>query len=96
MAKIEGVSKEVMDRTEWVAIVAWSEEVPHLSATWGDYVRSLRVRDGETILVPVGRMRQTEENLRKNGRVERLIASKAVARPTAMGQGCRITGRGEI
>jgi len=96
MPKFEGMSKEVLDKTEWVAIVTWDGQGPHLSATWGDYIRSIGVPDNGPIAIPAGRMRQTEENLNKNGRVELLIASKSVDRPNGSGQGCRITGRGEL
>ena len=59
MAKIEGKCKEVLDRTEWIAIV-------------------------------------TEENLKKDNRVELLIASKQVQGNYGPGQGCCISGIGEL
>ena len=39
---------------------------------------------------------KTEGNLRENGHVELLIASKQVQASHALGQGCRISGKGEL
>ncbi len=92
MAKIEGIAKEVMDKTEWVAILSWGPDGPHMSATWGEYVRRLGFSNDEVVVIPAGGLRQTEENLNTNPQVQLLIASKTVG----TGQGCRISGRGEI
>ncbi len=95
MTKLGGTCKEVMDRTEWVAIATCWKDGPHLVATWGDYVRSLGMSE-DTIIVPAGMFRQTEENLKKDNRVEVLIASKEVEGGHGPGQGCSLTGKAEI
>ncbi len=96
MVKIEGKYKEIMDRTEWVAIATCGENGPHMVATWGDYVRALNVKDNEVIVIPAGHYNITEENLKKNNRVELLIASRQVEGTYGPGQGCCISGTGEI
>ncbi len=96
MAKIEGICKEVMDKTEWVAITTIGDDGPHLVATWGDYVRTLDIKDDEIIIIPAGYYNKTEENLGKNNYVELLIASKDVQGSQGPGQGCLISGTGEI
>ncbi len=96
MAKIEGKCKEVMERTEWVAIATCGDDGPHVVATWGDYVRAIGVKDDMTIIIPVGGYNKTAENLKKNNRVELLIASKQVQGGHGPGQGCSLTGKGEI
>ncbi len=97
MARIEGKFKEVLDKTEFVAIATSSADGPHIAATWGDYVRTIGLQDNdETIVIPAGRYRKTEENLAKNNRVEVLIASKQVQGTRSPGQGCRISGTGEV
>lgn len=97
MVKIEGKCKEVLDKTEWVAIATSGDSGPHMVGTWGDYVRALGIKDSGIIVIPAGYYNITEENLKKNNRVELLIASRQVhgtnGRP---GQGCSISGRGEI
>lgn len=97
MVKIEGICKEVIDKTEWVAIATCGDSGPHIVGTWGDYVRALGIKDSGIIVIPAGYYNITEENLKKNNRVELLIASRQVhgtnGRP---GQGCSISGRGEI
>jgi len=96
MVKIEGKFKEIMDKTEWVAIATCGENGPHVVATWGDYVRALDTKDKEVIVVPAGHYNITEENLKKNNRVELLIASKQVEGTYGPGQGCCISGTGEV
>jgi len=48
------------------------------------------------LLKQEGKYNKTEGNLRENGRVELLIASKQVQASHALGQGCRISGKGEL
>jgi len=93
---IQGQCKEALDKTEWVAIVTWGEDGPHVVATWGDYVRTLGIKDNE-IRIPAYSYYKTEENLSRESRVELLIASKGVQRSSGkFGQGYRLSGRGEI
>jgi hypothetical protein len=96
MAKINGKCREVMDKTEWVAITSLGSDGPHMVGTWGDYIRSMSVKDDEVITIPARRYNKTEENLKENGHVELLIASKQVRGTHALGQGCRISGKGEL
>ncbi len=96
MAKIEGTCKEVMGKTEWVAIATHGDDGPHVVATWGDYVRALGIKDDAIIIIPAGKYEKTEKNLTKDNRVEVLIASKQVAGAHGPGQGCSLTGTGEI
>ncbi len=96
MAKIEGKCKEVMEKTEWVAIATCGDDGPHIVATWGDYVRAIGIKDDRVIIIPAGKYDKTESNLRKNSRVELLIASKQVQGSYGPGQGCSLIGRGEV
>lgn len=95
MAKIEGVFREVCEATEFMAIVTRGDDGPHVVGNWGSYMRALGVKD-DTIVLPAGRYRKTEENLRKNNRVQVLVASKAVQGTRSPGQGCLFSGTGEI
>lgn len=97
MVKIEGICKEVIDKTEWVAIATCGDSGPHIVGTWGGYVKALGINDNGIIVIPAGYYNITEENLKKNNRVELLIASRQVKGTTGHpGQGCSISGRGEI
>lgn len=95
MSKIEGICREVIEKSEWVAIATAGPDGPHLAANWGHYLRSLGV-DGDEFVFPAGRYVQTEQNLKRNNRVELLFASQAVARPNGQGQGCCVSGTAEI
>ena len=96
MVKIFGKCREVMDKTEWVAITSLGSDGPHMVGTWGDYIRSMSIKDDEVITIPARKYNKTEENLKENGHVELLIASKQVQGSHALGQGCRISGKGEL
>lgn len=94
MARIEGVCREVCDATEYVTIVTSGADGPHLAGHWGHYMRI--VDPGEVVVFPVGRFQRTEQNLRANGRIQLMVASRKVQGTRSPGQGCVIDGRGEI
>jgi len=95
MALIEGVCKEVIDKSEWVAIATAGKEGPHLVATWGDYVQTLDA-SGETFVIPAGRMQETERNISADNRIELLFASRQVQGSRSPGQGCCVSGTAEF
>ena len=95
MATIEGVCRDVCEATEFVTIVTMGDDGPHIVGNWGDYMRVLGIKEN-MIIFPAGRYHQTEKNLRKNNRIQLLIASKTVQGTRSPGQGCLITGTGEI
>ena len=77
MTGIDGVCRDVCEATEFVTIVTMGDDGPHVVGNWGDYMRVLGIKDN-TIVFPAGRYQQTEKNLRKNNRVQLLVASKKV------------------
>lgn len=95
MAKIEGKCREVCEATEFVTIVTSGEDGPHVVGNWGDYMRALGV-GADTIVLPAGRYRQTEQNLRKHNRVQLLVASRKVQGTHSPGQGYLIVGTADI
>ncbi|MBI3156551.1 MAG: pyridoxamine 5'-phosphate oxidase family protein [Burkholderiales bacterium] len=94
MARIEGVCREVCDATEYVTIVTSGADGPHLAGHWGSYMRI--VDPGEVVVFPVGRFQRTEQNLRANGRIQLMVATRKVQGTRSPGQGCVIDGHGEI
>ncbi len=96
MASISNDVRTVIDKAEWVAIATSGPDGPHLSATWGDYVRGLGI-DQDIILIPAGRLQRTEENLKADPRIELMFATREVigSRGTS-GQGCVLHGRAEM
>ena len=95
MSKIEGVCRNVCEATEFVTIVTTGDDGPHVVGNWGDYMRVLGIKE-DMIVFPAGRYQQTEKNLRKNNRIQLLVASKKVQGTRSPGQGCLIIGTGEI
>ena len=95
MTKIEGVCRDVCEATEFVTIVTTGDDGPHVVGNWGDYMRVLGIKEN-MIIFPAGRYQQTEKNLRKNNRIQLLVASKNVKGTRSLGQGCLIIGTGEI
>ena len=88
--------KKVIENSEIVTIATNGKNGPHLVATWGEFVKSLDIDDGKTIVIPAGGYLQTEKNLKENDRVELLVGSKQVQGKKGMGTGYRLTGRAEI
>ncbi|MCC7462473.1 MAG: pyridoxamine 5'-phosphate oxidase family protein [Gammaproteobacteria bacterium] len=95
MAKLEGNCREVCEATEFVTIITQGDDGPHVVGNWGDYMRKLGIRE-DTLVFPAGRYLQTERNLRSNGRIQLLIASRKVQGTRTPGQGYLLEGRGEI
>ena len=95
MPKMEGICRDVCDATEFVTIVTSGDDGPHVVGNWGDYMRALGIKE-DVIVFPAGRYHQTEKNLRKNDRIQLLVASKKVQGTRSLGQGCLIIGTGEI
>lgn len=96
MLKIEKKCKEVLDKTEWIAIATVGTDGPHLAATWGDYIRALGIMNDDILLVPVGGYRKTEDNLKTNNRIELLCGTRQVQGNHGAGKGCRMRGTGQI
>ena len=95
MAIIDNVCRQTLDATEYVTIVTQGEAGPHIVATWGDYIR-LTGFENDTLIVPVGYLRETEANLSRDSRVQVLAASRKVEGSHGPGQGCLLCGTAEI
>jgi hypothetical protein len=95
MAIIDEGCRQTLDVTEFVTIVTQGEDAPHVVATWGDYIRATGFGE-DTLIVPVGFLRETEANLKRDSRVQVLAASKQVPGSYGPGQGCLLTGVAEI
>ncbi len=94
MSKIDGICREVIEKSEWVAIATTGSDGPHVVATWGSYLRQLGV-DGDVLRVPVGGMQKTEVNLQRDPRIELLCGTREVRGTFGPGKGCSIVGRAE-
>ncbi len=95
MAVIEGVCRQVLEATEFVAIVTQGKDGPHVVATWGDYIRRLGI-GSDALMVPAGHYLETEANLRRDPRVQVLAATRQVPGTHGPGQGVVLTGNAEI
>ncbi|MCC6779290.1 MAG: pyridoxamine 5'-phosphate oxidase family protein [Hyphomicrobiales bacterium] len=95
MGKLDGAISDLLQATEFVTIVTSGPQGPHLVGNWGDYLRAVGP-EGDTIILPAGRYRETEENLRKDPRVWLMAASRRVQGARSPGQGCVLSGHGEI
>lgn len=79
---LDDVIRSLLEATEFLTIVTSGEQGPHVVGNWGHYLRVLGVEDDTTVL-PAGRYHQTEANLRKESRVQVMIASTKVGATTA-------------
>jgi hypothetical protein len=96
MSKIVGNCKAIVEKAEWVAIATTGSDGPQLSATWGDYIRTLSKLDEDLVMVPIAGFRGTEKNLAKDNKVEMLWATRQVQGKNGPGNGCKIKGTGQI
>ena len=91
MSAIDTLARELLEHSEFLTLVTEGPDGPHLVGNWGDYLRRLRV-NGDRIVLPAGRYRKTEENLRGNRRIQLMVASRAVRGTHGPGQGCVMRG----
>jgi hypothetical protein len=95
MALLSGNCLEVLEATEVVTMVTNGPDGPHLTATWGDYVRKMGI-EGDRLLIPAGYYRHMEANLQDDPRVQILIASRQVQGSMGPGQGYTLKGRAVV
>ncbi len=95
MNVIDAVTRDLLDKTEFLSIVTQGPDGPHMAGNWGDYLRRLGV-EGDRIVLPAGHYQETEKNLRSNDRIQVLVASRAVKGSHGPGQGCVLSGTGRI
>ena len=95
MVTITPECKEVLNKTEWLAIGTLGKKGIHLVGTWGSYIQSLGI-EKDKFYIPVGGLNQTEQYLQYNGQIEILCASMNVQGSYGAGQGFRINGKGKI
>ena len=95
MAMLNAVCREVLEATEFVAIVTSGPDGPHVVATWGDYLRQLGIED-DRLLIPAGSYQHTEENLGRDPRIQLLVGSRRAEGTQGPGQGCLLEGTGTI
>ena len=83
---------EVLKHEGVVSIVTQDKE-SHVVNTWNSYIK---IVDGERLLIPVGGMNTTEENLRENSKVLMTLGSREVEGFHSMGTGFLIEGEGNF
>ena len=95
MKLFDGTCLEVLQKTEFVAMVTVGPGGPHITATWGDYVRKLGFEDNR-LLIPAGYYHQMEANLALDPQIQLLAASRRVEGKLEPGQGFTLKGTGTI
>jgi hypothetical protein len=95
MSVIDDVTRELLDKTEFLAMVTEGPDGPHVVGNWGEYLRRLGL-EGDRIVLPAGYYRRTEENLARNDRIQIMVASRSVQGRHGPGQGCVLKGRAGI
>ncbi len=92
---ITGACREVIAKSEWLAIATTGPDGPHMVACWTRNVLALGI-DGEEICLPVWRMDLTAANLARDPRVEILFVARDVRNSDGDGQGCTVNGVGTV
>ena len=85
--------QEIMKEDGVVAIATLGQDGPHMVNTWNSYVR---VTDAERILIPVGYMHRTEQNIAFNNQVLITLGSRKVTGNMGPGTGFLIKGSASI
>lgn len=84
--------REVLKYEGVVSIVSQNEEA-HIVNTWNSY---LNINEEDNIIIPMGRMFKTEENLKMNNKILLTLGSREVDGFHSKGTGFLIEGTGNI
>ncbi len=95
MTSLDPTTRELLEKGEFVAIVTQGPEGPHLVGNWCDYARRIGI-DETRIVLPAGRYKRTEENLKRDDRIQLMVASRAVHGTRSPGQGGVVHGKGSV
>lgn len=95
MTALDPTARELLEQAEVIAIVTQGPDGPHLVGNWGDYARRIGI-DEARIVLPAGSYKRTEENLKNDGRIQLMVASRAVRGSRSPGQGGVIHGKGSV
>ena len=95
MTALDPTTRELLEKAEFVAIVTQGPDGPHLVGNWGDYARRIGIDDARIVL-PAGHYERTEENLKRDDRIQLMAASRGVRGSRGPGQGGVIFGKGSV
>ena len=84
---------EILKQDGVVAIATLGKNGPHMVNTWNSYIR---VSTEERLLIPVGYMHKTEENIKDNPEVLITVGSSKVQGLHGPGAGFLIKGKAEF
>ncbi len=85
--------KEILKHEGVVAIATQGTDGPHLVNTWHSYIQ---ITVAGNMLIPVGGMKITEENLQKDNRILAILGSREVLGLRGPGAGFLITGTAKV
>lgn len=74
------------------SIVSQGDDFPHVVNSWNSYIRI----NGDKLLIPAGRMTETEKNILKNNNVLLTIANREVEGKSYKGTGFLVKGTAEF
>lgn len=95
MTALDSTARELLEKAEFIALVTQGPNGPHLVGNWGEYARRIGIDDARIVL-PAGHYERTEENLRRDNRIQLMVASRAVRGSRGPGQGGVVHGRGSV
>lgn len=95
MTALDPTARELLEKAEFIALVTQGPDGPHLVGNWGEYARRIGIEDARIVL-PAGHYERTEENLRRDNRIQLMVASRAVRGSRGPGQGGVVHGRGSV
>lgn len=84
---------DVLSHEGVVSIVTQGDSEPHVINTWNSY---LKIAQDGSILAPVGGMKTTEANIKRNNSVQMTLGSREVQGFNSMGTGFLIRGTASV
>ncbi len=84
---------EILEHEGPASFVTAGPDGPHMAATWNSYIE---VAGDSVIIIPVGQLQKTEENIRAGSKLQMIVASKGISGNNESGAGFLLKGSAEF
>lgn len=84
---------EILEHEGPASFATTGSEGPHMAATWNSYIE---VAADSAIIIPVGNLEKTEENIKAGSKLQMIVASKEVNGTNGPGAGFLLKGSAEF
>ena len=84
---------EILEHEGPASFVTAGNDGPHMAATWNSYIE---IASDSVVIIPVGSLKKTEENIHAGSKVQMIVASKDIQGKNGPGAGFLLKGTAQF